>query len=103
MLLKVLSSFLEPLLNPVDPDTRACLEEKWRQLPTELQSVRQIYGRHEEGCGATCGCHAEVRLCLSRLLWRLPGQAADPGDRLRRPFPDNYFSVLVFSGTARRK
>ena len=31
------------------------LKKKWEELPAEFQTLQQMYGRNEEGCGATVG------------------------------------------------
>lgn len=46
---------LRLLTHPVEQETRKVLKEKWEELPHELQTPQQIYGRNEEGCGATIG------------------------------------------------
>ncbi|MEM7390794.1 MAG: radical SAM protein [Verrucomicrobiota bacterium] len=46
---------LHNLIYPADHGTRALLEEKWAALPEALRNDHQMYGRNEEGCGATIG------------------------------------------------
>jgi len=46
---------LELFLNPVRISTRNELRRRWDALPSALQTKRQIYASHEEGCGATVG------------------------------------------------
>ncbi|MFO7906386.1 MAG: hypothetical protein ACQESR_28615 [Planctomycetota bacterium] len=46
---------LRLLRHPVEPKTRSLLRRKWRQLPPELRTPQQLYGRFDEGCGATVG------------------------------------------------
>jgi len=43
------------LRHPVDPETRQLLRHKWQQLPRNLRTPHQLYGRYDEGCGATVG------------------------------------------------
>ena len=31
------------------------IKEKWNELPEKFQTLQQMYGRNEEGCGATVG------------------------------------------------
>jgi len=40
---------------PVNAETRQNLRQKWLALPADLRTSRQLYGRHDEGCGATVG------------------------------------------------
>ena len=40
---------------PVSPDTRAGLEAAWQSLDPRFRTANQMFGRHEEGCGATIG------------------------------------------------
>lgn len=62
---------LKPLLrcfrHPVEPETRWLLRRKWQQLPQPLRTPQQLYGRYDEGCGATVGvmprCDFSCRGC----------------------------------------
>ncbi|MEP4377791.1 MAG: radical SAM protein [Alphaproteobacteria bacterium] len=40
---------------PVSPETRASLDAAWTRLDPRFRTANQMYGRHEEGCGATIG------------------------------------------------
>jgi len=48
-------SLLDLFLQPVRTSTRTELRRRWDALPPALQTKRQIYASHEEGCGATVG------------------------------------------------
>ena len=43
------------------------LKDKWNSLPTKYRTLQQMYGRNEEGCGATIGamprCDFSCRGC----------------------------------------
>jgi len=41
--------------HPVDPEARQTLAAIWRGVAPELRTENQMFGRHEEGCGATIG------------------------------------------------
>lgn len=41
--------------HPVAPETRKGLQRAWERVPEEHRHMRQMYGRHGEGCGATIG------------------------------------------------
>ncbi|MFT5180892.1 MAG: MoaA/NifB/PqqE/SkfB family radical SAM enzyme [Alphaproteobacteria bacterium] len=41
--------------HPVDPETRVNLDAIWDDIAPEFQTENQMFGRHEEGCGATIG------------------------------------------------
>ena len=43
------------LRRPVSRETRACLDAAWARLDPRFRTPNQMYGRHEEGCGATIG------------------------------------------------
>ncbi len=43
------------LRTPVSRETRASLEAAWARLDPRFRTPNQMYGRHEEGCGATIG------------------------------------------------
>lgn len=43
------------LRTPVSPETRASLDAAWVRLDPRFRTPNQMYGRHEEGCGATIG------------------------------------------------
>ena len=40
---------------PVAPETRTSLDAAWARLDPRFRTANQMYGRHEEGCGATIG------------------------------------------------
>lgn len=41
--------------HPVDPEARQTLAAIWDGVAPELRTENQMFGRHEEGCGATIG------------------------------------------------
>ncbi len=41
--------------SPVDPEARRNLDAIWNGIAPELRTENQMFGRHEEGCGATIG------------------------------------------------
>ena len=41
--------------NPVDPEARQSLAAIWEGIAPEYRTENQLFGRHEEGCGATIG------------------------------------------------
>jgi len=43
------------LRTPVSPEARASLDAAWSRLDPRFRTPNQMYGRHEEGCGATIG------------------------------------------------
>lgn len=43
------------LRTPVSPDTKAGLARAWDSLDPRFRTANQMFGRHEEGCGATIG------------------------------------------------
>ena len=43
------------LRTPVSRETRASLDAAWARLDPRFRTANQMYGRHEEGCGATIG------------------------------------------------
>jgi len=72
----------EALLHPVPTESRLLLREKWDQLSDVLQTPRQLFGRHQEGCGATIGtmprCDFACRGCyLSANANRIPACSLD--------------------------
>lgn len=69
--------FISIFLNPVPREVRPRLREKWGALSAEFRSLRQMVGRHEEGCGATIGamprCDFACKGCyLTRHANRMP-------------------------------
>jgi hypothetical protein len=50
-----LRRILEVLREPIPAETRALLAARWRELPEELRSDRQVVGRHWVHCGYTLG------------------------------------------------
>ena len=61
---RYLSLFCEPRATKTGQE----LKEKWEALPPFMQSLQQIYGLNEEGCGATIGvmprCDFACRGCF---------------------------------------
>lgn len=51
----MLRNLLSLIRSPVDAETRCNLQKKWLALAPELRTFRQLYGRYDEGCGATVG------------------------------------------------
>jgi MoaA/NifB/PqqE/SkfB family radical SAM enzyme len=41
--------------NPVPPDARDALDAAWARVDPKHRTPNQMFGRHEEGCGATIG------------------------------------------------
>ncbi len=69
--------FLETLFHPVPSESKRLLSEKWDALSEEFRTPQQLYGRHQEGCGATIGampkCDFACRGCyLSANANRIP-------------------------------
>jgi hypothetical protein len=78
------------LRTPVSGETRASLNAAWSQLDPRLQTPNQMYGRHEEGCGATIGvmpkCDFACRSCYlgadanrTPASWRTTSPNTRPG------------------------
>jgi molybdenum cofactor biosynthesis enzyme MoaA len=51
----VFLNFVEATPRADEVETRRTLGDKWRALPESLRTSRQLYGSHDEGCGATVG------------------------------------------------
>ena len=74
---RIIKKISQLVFTPRALDTREELQEKWDALPEKLQSDQQIYGRNEEGCGATVGmmprCDFACRGCyLSESANKVP-------------------------------
>src|SRR5678815_3025809 len=46
---------LNAFLQPIDPERRRVLDERWASLPIELRTPNQISGRHLTHCGFILG------------------------------------------------
>lgn len=69
--------------HPVDPEARQSLAAIWDGIAPELQTENQMFGRHEEGCGATIGvmprCDFACRGCyLAADANRTPAMELEP-------------------------
>lgn len=68
--------------HPVDPEARQTLAAIWDGIAPELRTENQMFGRHEEGCGATIGvmprCDFACRGCyLAAGANRIPAMELD--------------------------
>ena len=68
--------------HPVDPAARRSLAAIWDGIAPELRTENQMFGRHEEGCGATIGvmprCDFACRGCyLAADANRIPAMQLD--------------------------
>lgn len=45
----------EALRHPTPKESRTLLSEKWGQVAEKFRTSQQLFGRHQEGCGATIG------------------------------------------------
>lgn len=68
--------------HPVDPEARANLDAIWDDIAPEFRTENQMFGRHEEGCGATIGvmprCDFACRGCyLAADANRIPAMDLD--------------------------
>lgn len=52
---RLAQKIIELLLDPVGRETRELMRRKWLSLPQQLRTPQQLYGRYDEGCGATVG------------------------------------------------
>lgn len=69
--------------HPVDPEARASLAAIWDGISPEYRTENQMFGRHEEGCGATIGvmprCDFACRGCyLAADANRIPAMDLEP-------------------------
>jgi hypothetical protein len=77
----VFLSFIKTTERADRPKTQGLLREKWQRLPESLRTPQQLYGRHDEGCGATVGvmprCDFACRGCYLG-----PDANSIPGEQL---------------------
>lgn len=72
----------EAFRNPTPRESRSLLASKWKELAPSLQTPNQLFGRHQEGCGATIGamprCDFACKGCyLSANANRIPACTVD--------------------------
>ncbi|NKB50525.1 MAG: hypothetical protein GKS02_14305 [Alphaproteobacteria bacterium] len=69
--------------HPVEPEAKASLAAIWQDIAPEFRTENQMFGRHEEGCGATIGvmprCDFACRGCyLAEGANRVPALGLEP-------------------------
>lgn len=86
--------------------TRRLLREKWLDLPPKLRVPQQLYGRHDEGCGATIGvmprCDFTCRGCYlgadANSIPRAPLAAIKAQMRSLRPYLGRWGNLQLTDG-----
>ena len=78
-----LAGLWQRLRYPVEPEARQTLAAIWEGIAPQYRTENQMFGRHEEGCGATIGvmprCDFACRGCyLAADANRTPAMELEP-------------------------